>query len=142
VRRHLPNPKSEYNLAWNSFNVHELKRLVVEKWNGWLDDNASYHRSLPLLDGDPGQVTPVSSGSRPSLSARAQMRTELVPRARGPWPFEPFLDTKKAGFNDARWMVSKKRTANLFDFAASIRKLVVQSQADAMEIDSANMDDW
>jgi hypothetical protein len=63
------------------------------------------------------------------------------------WTQTRHLDVRGAGFVTRKWLISRKRNANLFDVVAQLKKSVLTSQEDAlslgaMSIDNASLNNW
>jgi hypothetical protein len=66
-----------------------------------------------------------------------------TPRKQGKlWELVRILDLRKAGFFGKRWLVSRKRTKNLFDFAATLRKFVLNLDLQQLPVTDQDMDSW
>jgi hypothetical protein len=106
--------KSEFNPAWNYFNARELGDAVIETWRTWLKaaDAADWRRSKygmtnssfeGLEDVDPKFLTLWETDSGPVAMP----------------------DIRKIGFDQKRFLVSRKRTRNLFDLTSLWKKTVL-----------------
>jgi hypothetical protein len=106
--------KSEFNPAWNYFNARELGDAVIETWRSWLKaaDATDWRRSKygmtnssfeGLDDVDPKFLTTWETDSGPVAMP----------------------DIRKIGFDQKRFLVSRKRTRNLFDLTSLWKKTVL-----------------
>jgi hypothetical protein len=105
--------KSEFNPAWNYFNARELGDAVIGTWRSWLEaaDATDWRRSKYGM----------TNSSHEGLS-------DVDPRYLTVWETDDgpvaMPDIRKIGFDQKRFLVSRKRTRNLFDLTNLWKKTV------------------
>jgi hypothetical protein len=134
--------KSTYNQAWHSFNIHELGQTVTEHWLKWFVDNdqrmSGYYEAM---DSTTSATAPDGTGS--SREERCNDVLTETPRKSGRmWEHVKILDLRKTGFINRRWLVSRKRTRNLFDFVSTLRKFVLGRDQESLAVSDSDMDIW
>jgi hypothetical protein len=105
--------KSEYNLAWDYFNAKKLGDIVLGTWRNWI--TAATHNRYSI-------VYPKFSSDLYGLKSSDEEFNSLVETTDG---FLPVPDITKIGFDKRRFIVSKKRTRNLFDLTSLWKKTVL-----------------
>ncbi|KAF8985057.1 hypothetical protein BDQ17DRAFT_1168120, partial [Cyathus striatus] len=125
--------KTKFNQVWNWFSATELGNTVTEYWQQWYEraaeGNYSNDPSRPYpeyRDEEPHDLKDVAA----DLFARVKPSTARLrsggndPSPEGKDVFVP--DLGKIGILGRRWIVSRKRTTNLFDLANAWKKAVFQ----------------
>ncbi|KAF8991146.1 hypothetical protein BDQ17DRAFT_1466349 [Cyathus striatus] len=117
--------KTRFNHVWNWFSAIELGKTVTEYWQQWYERAAEGNYSNdpsrpypPYRDEEPHDLTDVAAdlvGTRASEEDVPDVREDV---------FVP--DLGKIGILGRRWIVSRKRTTNLFDLANAWKKAVFQ----------------
>jgi hypothetical protein len=137
--------KSRFDDVWNFFSATELGKTVTEYWAEWLrraeKGEYSYDPARPFLpyEREGHDITDVL----PKLF-------RIVKGKDGTDAFSP--DLAKIGLLGSRWVVSRKRTKNLFDLTTKWKNAVFQkldeaittditSHSDSVPIDST-LDKW
>jgi hypothetical protein len=94
--------KTQYNLAWNYFNAHELGDTIFGYWREWLirADTGTFNPEYPA---------PRNSDTR--ISAIGE---------------EDSWDLRKTNLFNSRVILSRKRTRNFLDISNLWKKIVVQ----------------
>ena len=118
--------KSRFDDVWNWFSAAELGKTVTEYWDEWYTraeqgrylSNASCPFPADSIEDD-HQITDV----KPDLYA-------VVRGSDGEEAFVP--DLRKIGLLGRRWIVSRKRNANLFDLANVWKKTVFRKLDEAI----------
>jgi hypothetical protein len=105
--------KSEFNEAWNYFSAKELGSTIIEYWRNWIN-----HAKV----GNFSVTFPRFSGAVGDLGCVPNELTQLVHTPDG---IEPVPDVTRLGFEKRRFMVSRKRTRNLFDLTSIWKKVVL-----------------
>jgi hypothetical protein len=105
--------KSEFNEAWNYFSAKELGNTIIGFWREWITraKNGNFSLHFPQFSGTTGDI-----GSIPE---------ELVEVIFTPEGKRKMPDVTKLGFEKRRFIVSRKRTKNLFDLTALWKKVVL-----------------
>jgi len=107
--------KSEFNLAWNYFSAKELGNTIIGVWRNYINLAEQGHMGsvhAPVLSsnwGDLGRVDP-----------------DLCTRIATTDGVQVMPDVTKLGFERSRWLVSRKRTRNLFDFTTTWKQVVLR----------------
>ena len=146
--------KTVFNEAWSEFDVQELGRIIEETWAVWLDRQDDFIAKANR-EGDFSLACFLGSGS--SLLSGADGTRDLPERAwtwdsgvlrgkaevsdRGVRQSRHVLDVRRAGFFDKQWMLSRKRTRNLFDIANTWKKSVIAT-ADENRLSASDLDPW
>jgi hypothetical protein len=134
--------KSQFNQAWDGFNVHELGQTVVNSWLTWLVDNDIRMSHLVASGGGSEECkVPLESEPRSSPEKSGVFTETLIPQGKH-LEFEPILDVCKAGLVNHDWIISRHCNRNLFDFVAMLRKFVVVHEEDSRQGSDSHMDDW
>ncbi|KIK72662.1 hypothetical protein PAXRUDRAFT_21728 [Paxillus rubicundulus Ve08.2h10] len=107
--------KSEFNTAWNYFNAHELGETIIGYMRTWLDRAEREDYSFPEYPRIPDAYTHAVEAA-PTLFIKLQGREEEF--------FEP--DIRKTDIFTRKWIVSRKRTRNLFDLTNLWKKIVLE----------------
>jgi hypothetical protein len=89
--------KSQYNLAWNYFNAHQLGDVIFDYWREWLRraDSGNFDAEYPA-----------------------------PPSKKGPQ--NPYWDIRETDIFNSRVIVSRKRTRNLLDLTNLWKRSVLQ----------------
>ena len=116
--------KSEFNTAWNYFQAKELGDTVFTYWRTW------YHHA---------EAGTLRSTDMPWWNGRVYGLSKLLPefaiQVKGEdGNYYECPDLRKIGMFDRRWLVSRKRTRNMFDFVTSWKNTVLQ-HLDAVVVD-------
>jgi hypothetical protein len=90
--------KTEYNLAWNYFNAHELGQTIFDYWGTWLSKHNAREHNIDY---------------------------PAPPRVRG--AKEPGFDLRNTDIMKSRVIVSRKRTHNFMDLTNLWKKSVLES---------------
>ena len=109
--------KTRFDDVWNWFSATELGKTITEYWEEWYTraEQGRYlndpSRPFPKPDEDNRLLL---NDVRPDLFTRVQVdgEEEMVP------------DLRKIGVLGRRWIVSRKRTTNLFDLTNQWKKIV------------------
>jgi hypothetical protein len=146
--------KSVFNPAWESFNVHELGNRVSQAWSNSLahvHHARDQHRSrsskssvFPFERGyDLVEVT-TSGLSLAGELADAPLTVVVEPSRKDSRTvyIRPTLDLSKTGDTRKDWIVSRRRTKNLFDVLATLRKVVLDAPRIEDDPLFLNMDVW
>ena len=110
--------KSEFNTAWNYFNASELGNTILGFWRDWLQhaEEGNYNINFPHYTTDRVDL----EDTRPGLLSSV-IGLDGLPAA--------IPDIRKLEFLRRRFIVSRKRTRNLFDLT-SLWKNIVLSKMD------------
>jgi hypothetical protein len=115
--------KSRFDGVWNWFSATELGNTITSYWLEWYErasagryDHGRGNKFLPPDFDGPFE-------NYPGLTA-------TVLDSRGDEYFVP--DIRAAGFTGAKWLVSRKRNANLFDLTTQWKRIVFQKMDDAV----------
>ena len=100
--------KTQYNLAWNYFNAHQLGDVIFEYWGEWLKraDAGNYSHEYPPPD--PKDVR-VSDWGDPEVSQLHR------------W------DLRETNLFNSKVIVSRKRTRNFLDLTNLWKKTVLEN---------------
>ena len=107
--------KSEFNLAWNYFNAKELSNTIFGYWREWLMRAESGRLNVEF------PAPQATTYAHDVDSSRLTLRV-TVPGHEDAWVH----DLRKLDILDRKIIVSRKRTRNFFDLAASWKKLVLE----------------
>ena len=118
--------KTRFNDVWNWFSAAELGKAVTEYWAEWYDRAAegryTSDPSRPFQPYDPGHENGITD-----------VRPELFTTVRDLFGEEVEVpDLRKIGLLNCRWIVSRKRTANLFDLSTQWKKTVFRKLDEAI----------
>ena len=106
--------KTEYNLAWNYFNAAELGSTIFNYWSQWLEraETGNFNAFYPPPEkGHDGDV----------------LTSAHLVRVQGLHVSEYWLpDMRKTSIMLKRVITSRKRTRNLYDFANTWKKVVLE----------------
>ena len=88
--------KTQYNLAWNYFNAHELGNVIMEYWHEWLfrADTGDFNPEFPA----PGKKDPIKLGE---------------------------LDLRETNIFNSKLILSRKRTRNFLDISNLWKRTVL-----------------
>jgi hypothetical protein len=107
--------KSSFNTAWDYFNAKKLGDTMINFWRQWCaaaEQGRLPANHLPMLSGHwEGLTGMVDEGLCSSFST--------------PAGFHPVPDIRKLEVMNSRWLVSRKRTNNLFDVSTLWKKTVL-----------------
>ena len=121
--------KSRFNDVWNWFSAAELGKTVTEYWSEW------YTRAeLGHFLGDPSRPFPAYTNEEAHGLDDVEGRylTEVAD-GEGETIWVP--DLRKIGLLGRRWIVSRKRTTNLFDLSSTWKKTVFRKLDEAISDD-------
>ena len=132
--------KSSYNLAWNYFSARELGETVTGYWKTYLEK-----AKFGTLEG----AFPILSSMRFGLNDVPQELCSSVMTNEGP---QYMPDMSKTDILGRRWLVSRKRTRNLFDLTSLWKKAVItrldedvlmddSDDSELMSVDSSDRSD-
>lgn len=104
--------KSVHNNVWEHFSATELGNTITGYWSGWLNaqEVAKAAGKLP-----PYPEFPQLGGLIGDLADTKPELTTLIDTVNGPVKMP---DVRKLDILQRRWLVSKKRTRNLFDLTS------------------------
>lgn len=121
--------KSTFNTAWDYFDASELGKRVTGYWKEWLEhaEKGQYSSKYPNFRAGEDSLKETQADlhsviTDPRIPAGILTRPITIP------------DVRLTGITEARWLVSRKRTRNMFDLASSWKKEVIHR----MEIDTAS----
>jgi hypothetical protein len=99
--------KTQYNLAWNYFNAHQLGDTIFDYWREWLEraDAGNYNQTFPSPDKGDLRTTPWETGED----------------VRGLW------DLRKTNIFNTKVILSRKRTRNFLDLTNLWKKSVIEN---------------
>jgi len=109
--------KSRYDDVWNFFSAAELGKTVTDYWTEWVDRAREGRYSA-----DPVRPFPPPDSQGHDLVDVHPKYWETVLGADGDEESTPSLG--KIGLLGSRWIVSRKRTKNLFDLATKWKNTV------------------
>jgi hypothetical protein len=118
--------KSEYNLAWDYFSATALGNTMMDTWRNGIDASLSttWHTTDYRPFDDPKYGSQIASSSRGQLfDCDPEFLTEF--RVTDGTGVAEMPDLRKLGFLDKRFLVSKKRTRNLYDLTSLWKKTVL-----------------
>jgi hypothetical protein len=111
--------KTRFDDVWNWFSAAELGKAVTDYWSEWYDraeaGNYMISPARPFPADNPDaehSITDVRPGLYCTVRDPADGSDAFVP------------DLRKIGLIGSRWIVSRKRTTNLFDLATQWKKTV------------------
>ena len=124
--------KTRFDDVWNYFSATELGETITGYWKEWLERARTGNYS-----GSPSRLFPEYSPEghdlvdvRPTLFAR-------IVDGDGNEGYTP--DLGKIGILGSRWMVSRKRTKNLFDLATKWKNIVFDKLNDDFQQENADI---
>ena len=121
--------KSRFNDVWNWFSAAELGKTVTEYWSEW------YTRAeLGRFLGDPSRPFPAYRNEE-SHGIDDVDRRNLTEVSDGEEGTIWVPDLRKIGLLGRRWIVSRKRTTNLFDLSSQWKKTVFRKLDEAIAED-------
>lgn len=99
--------KTQYNLAWNYFNAHELGNVIMDYWREWLvrADAGDFNSEFPKPDSKDSRVANL-------LQAEEGRSAE-------------FWDLRKTNIFNSRVILSRKRTRNFLDISNLWKRTVL-----------------
>ncbi len=126
--------KSRFDDVWNFFSATELSKAVTEYWAEWLEraekGRYSYDSARPFMPYDHEEGHDLVD-VRPNLYRTVIGKDQSEVRS---------PDLAKIGLLGSRWMVSRKRTKNLFDLATKWKNAVFDKLDEVIaEDNSANV---
>ena len=134
--------KTTYNTAWNYFSARELGETVIGTWRENVE-MATTRVTERTLHADPRHnFVRAKSGWAGLQHVDERFLTEM-------WTDDatnvPMPDLTKLGFLDRRFIVSRKRTRNLFDLTSLWKKTVLsrmeEALSDSMDVDEQGDED-
>jgi len=118
--------KSRYNDVWNWFSAAELGKAVTEYWSDWYT-----HSEKGQFISDPAR--PFQPDNPDDNHGITDVRPDLWTRVLNREGEEVFVpDLRKIGILGCRWIVSRKRTTNLFDLSSLWKKTVFRKLDEAI----------
>jgi hypothetical protein len=122
--------KTSFNPAWSAFNVHELGQTVIESWVGYLQGIDAVHaRADETAVGHERTVVPGLVAIPGKLH-------------RGTITLRPAFDIRVLGLPNRQWLVSRKRTVNLADVVAKLKKSVLNATPALGDVGMDDVDVW
>jgi hypothetical protein len=99
--------KTQYNLAWNYFNAHQLGDTIFDYWREWLEraDAGNFNQQFPAPDKGDLRTTPWETGVN----------------VRGLW------DLRQTNLFNSKVILSRKRTRNFLDLTNLWKKSVIEN---------------
>jgi hypothetical protein len=101
--------KSSFNLAWNYFNATEFGEAITSYWKEWYDRADRGEYSLK----NPKRLFPAPTGDLGGLDSTGSRFWSEFSNGSGDTVWLP--DIRKISMLDRRFLVSRKRTRNMFD---------------------------
>ncbi|KAF8828443.1 hypothetical protein HHX47_DHR3000031 [Lentinula edodes] len=119
--------KSTFNSAWDYFSASELGKRITRYWKEWLihAEKGDYSSKYPKYRFGEDSLKDTVGSLRSVIDSGAPAGVLTAPVT--------VPDIRLTGLADARWLVSRKRTRNLFDLANLWKKEVFQR----MDVDTA-----
>ena len=126
--------KSEFNLAWNYFSATELGNTILSYWREWL---------IRAERGDYTAINLPRPFPRPDGFFDEDLSTAVEPTGfadgKGLGSKIPVPDLRKIGMTSKQFIVSRKRTHNLYDLV-NLWKKIVTERAEEMVVEEQRPD--
>lgn len=124
--------KSQYNVAWDYFSAIQLGDTITNTWKNWLSGADKFDWSNdPSLSRYSGDKVPFAVPEE--FWSSSSDDSELSLR---------FVDLRKTQvLGKSKWIVSKKRTRNLFDFTTTWKQMVIARQ-ELHALKQVTLDTW
>jgi hypothetical protein len=126
--------KSQFNRVWDNFESQELGRIIVKAWEDYEIPIRDRGLLADLENVAANDVARVIENAGLGLDRSGRPLLWIPKNFRSGSGYQAGLDTLGIGFNDRRWLVSRKRGTNLFDLVSSWKKSVLRSDPSLRDV--------